>query len=161
MLTINRVTILGRLGQDPEVRYSPSGNAVATLSVATDESWNNKATGERQERTEWHRVVVFGKAAEFVRTSLRKGDPVYVEGRLQTRKWQDRNGQDRWTTEIVVDVAGRISAPCARDVAPAATTAPVPPSPAPSDPQTPGTVPPAAGASHVPLGQSPDDDVEF
>jgi len=98
---INKVIIVGNLGKDPEVKYMPSGGAVANVTVATNESWKDKQTGEKQERTEWHNVVFFGKLAEIVGEYLRKGSQVYVEGRLQTRKWQDRNGQDRYTTEIV------------------------------------------------------------
>ncbi len=103
---INKVILIGHLGQDPEVRYMPSGNAVANISLATSESWRDKQTGEQRERTEWHRVVFFGKLAEIVGEYLRKGSQVYVEGRLQTRKWQDQSGQDKYTTEIVVDVGG-------------------------------------------------------
>ncbi|GMQ96466.1 MAG: single-stranded DNA-binding protein [Gammaproteobacteria bacterium] len=98
---INKVILVGNLGKDPEVKYMPSGGAVANVTVATNESWKDKQTGEKQERTEWHNVVFFGKLAEIVGEYLRKGSQVYVEGRLQTRKWQDRNGQDRYTTEIV------------------------------------------------------------
>lgn len=103
---INKVILIGHLGQDPEVRYMPSGNAVANISLATSESWRDKQTGEQRERTEWHRVVFFGKLAEIVGEYLRKGSQVYVEGRLQTRKWQDQSGQDKYTTEIVVDIGG-------------------------------------------------------
>lgn len=103
---INKVILIGHLGQDPEVRYMPSGNAVANISMATSESWRDKQTGEPRERTEWHRVVFFGKLAEIVGEYLRKGSQVYVEGRLQTRKWQGQDGQDRYTTEVVVDMGG-------------------------------------------------------
>jgi single-strand DNA-binding protein len=102
---VNKVTILGNLGQDPEVRYMPNGNAVANITVATSESWKDQA-GQKQERTEWHRVVFFGKLAEIVAEYLKKGSQVYVEGKLQTRKWKDQAGQDRYTTEIVVDQRG-------------------------------------------------------
>jgi single-strand DNA-binding protein len=98
---INKVILIGHLGQDPEVKYMPSGSAVANVSIATTESWKDKNTGEKQDRTEWHRVVFFARLAEIVGEYLRKGSQVYVEGRLQTRKWQDKNGQDRYTTEII------------------------------------------------------------
>jgi len=98
---INKVTLIGHLGQDPEVKYMPSGSAVANVSIATTEQWKDKNTGEKQDRTEWHKVVFFARLAEIVGEYLRKGSQVYVEGRLQTRKWQDKNGQDRYTTEIV------------------------------------------------------------
>jgi single-strand DNA-binding protein len=98
---INKVILVGHLGQDPEVKYMPSGSAVANVSIATTESWKDKNTGEKQDRTEWHRVVFFARLAEIVGEYLRKGSQVYVEGRLQTRKWQDKSGQDRYTTEII------------------------------------------------------------
>lgn len=103
---INKVILIGNLGADPETRYTPSGNAVTNLSVATDESYKDRQTGQLVPRTEWHRVVLFGKLAEVAGQYLRKGSKVYLEGRLQTRKWQDQNGQDRYTTEIVVDMGG-------------------------------------------------------
>lgn len=100
---INKVILVGNLGRDPEVRYTQSGAAVATLALATSESWRDKNTGEQREKTEWHRVSLFGKLAEVAGEYLRKGSQVYVEGQLQTRKWQDQqSGQDRYTTEIVV-----------------------------------------------------------
>jgi len=98
---INKVTIVGNLGNDPEVKYMPSGGAVANISVATSESWKDKQTGQPQERTEWHRIVFFNRLAEIVGEYLKKGSQVYVEGSLRTRKWQDQGGQDRYTTEIV------------------------------------------------------------
>lgn len=101
---INKVILIGNLGAAPEVRYMPSGGAVATLSVATSESWKDKNTGEKQERTEWHRVVIFNKLAEVARDYLKKGSKVYIEGSLKTRKWQDKNtGQDKYTTEIMAN----------------------------------------------------------
>lgn len=103
---LNKVQIIGRVGRDPETRYSHAGDAIVNLSVATSESWKDKTTGERKEKTEWHPVVVFGKLAEIASQYLRKGSLVYFEGKLQTRKWQDQNGQDRYTTEIVVDSFG-------------------------------------------------------
>ncbi len=98
---VNKVILIGNLGADPEVRYSPNGSAVANLRLATTDSWRDRQTGEQQERTEWHRVVFFGKLAEIAGEYLRKGSKVYLEGRLQTRKWQGQDGQDRYTTEIV------------------------------------------------------------
>ena len=100
---INRVTIVGNLGQDPEVRYTPGGAAITNISVATSESWKDKNTGQTQEKTEWHRVVFFGKLAEIAGEYLKKGSQVYVEGKLQTRKWQDKQGQDKYSTEVIVD----------------------------------------------------------
>lgn len=98
---INKVILIGNLGGDPEVRYMPSGGAVTTVNLATSETWKDKQSGEAQEKTEWHRVVFFNRLAEIAGEYLRKGSKIYVEGRLQTRKWQDKNGQDRYTTEIV------------------------------------------------------------
>lgn len=99
---INKCIILGRVGNDPEVKYSASGSAIANLSVATSEQWNDKATGEKKEQTEWHRVVVFGKLAEVAGEYLRKGSQVYIEGKLRTRKWTDQSGVEKYTTEIVL-----------------------------------------------------------
>ncbi len=101
-----KVILIGYLGQDPEIRYMPSGGAVANLTLATSESWRDKQTGEMKEKTEWHRVVIFGKLAEIAGEYLRKGSQVYIDGSLQTRKWQDQSGQDRYTTEVVVNVGG-------------------------------------------------------
>jgi single-strand DNA-binding protein len=95
--------LIGHLGKDPDVRYMPSGNAVANVTVATNESWKDRQTGENQERTEWHSVVFYGKLAEIAGEYLRKGRQVYIEGSLRTRKWQDKNGQDRYTTEIIAN----------------------------------------------------------
>ncbi len=100
---INKVIIVGNLGGDPETRYMPSGSAVTNLTVATNESWKDKQTGEQKDRTEWHKVAMFNRLAEIAAEYLRKGSQVYIEGKLRTRKWQDKNGQDRWTTEIVAD----------------------------------------------------------
>lgn len=100
MASVNKVILIGNLGRDPEVRYMPSGDAIANLSVATTETWKDKA-GEKQEATEWHRVVFFGKQAEICGQYLKKGSQIYVEGSLRTRKWQDKDGNDRYTTEIV------------------------------------------------------------
>ena len=103
---VNRVTILGNLGNDPEVKHTASGSAIANLTVATSESWNDKATGEKREAVEWHRVVLFGKLAEVAGEYLRKGSQVYIEGQLRTRKWTDQSGQEKYTTEIVVGMNG-------------------------------------------------------
>ena len=98
---VNKVILIGNLGGDPEVRYSPSGSAVANLTIATSETWKDKVSGERKEKTEWHRVVLFTRLGEIAGEYLKKGSKVYIEGRLQTRKWQDKSGNDRYTTEIV------------------------------------------------------------
>ena len=100
---INKVILVGNLGKDPEIRYTASGSAVANVTIATTDSWRDKQSGEKQEKTEWHRVVFFNRLAEVVGEYLRKGSQVYIEGRLQTRKWQDQSGQDRYTTEIVAN----------------------------------------------------------
>ncbi|KTD23303.1 single-stranded DNA-binding protein [Legionella londiniensis] len=98
---INKVILIGNAGADPEVRYMPNGAAVSTLSIATSETWKDKQTGEKQERTEWHRVVCFNRLGEIAGEYVRKGSKLYIEGSLRTRKWQDQQGQDRYTTEIV------------------------------------------------------------
>ena len=100
---VNKVTLIGNLGADPEVRYTANGSAVANVSVATAEAWKDRESGDMQERTEWHRVVFFSRLAEIVGEYLKKGSQVYIEGRLQTRKWQDRDGNDKYTTEIVAN----------------------------------------------------------
>jgi len=100
---INKVIVVGNLGGDPETRYMPSGSAVTNMTVATNESWKDKQTGEQKERTEWHKVAMFGRLAEIAAEYLRKGSQVYIEGKLRTRKWQDKDGQDRYTTEIIAD----------------------------------------------------------
>ncbi|MDC0407380.1 single-stranded DNA-binding protein [Candidatus Thioglobus sp.] len=102
MAGINKVILVGNLGQKPEVKFASNGNAIANISVATSESWTDKNTGQKQEKTEWHRVSLFGKLAEIAGQYLDKGSKVYVEGKLQTRKWQDKSGADRYTTEVVV-----------------------------------------------------------
>lgn len=103
---INKVILVGYLGQDPEVRYMPNGGSVVNITVATSEIWKDKNSGENKEKTEWHRVVIFGKLAEIAGEYLHKGSQVYIEGSLQTRKWNDQNGQDRYTTEIIVNING-------------------------------------------------------
>ena len=102
MASVNKVILVGNLGKDPEVRYMPSGEAITNITVATTDTWKDKS-GEKQERTEWHRVAFFSKLAEIAGEYLKKGSQVYIEGRLQTRKWQDKEGHDRYTTEIVAD----------------------------------------------------------
>ncbi len=98
---VNKVILVGNLGKDPDVRYMPSGSAVANVTLATSESWKDKQTGEKQERTEWHNIAFFGRLAEIAGEYLKKGSQVYIEGSLRTRKWQDKNGNDRYTTEII------------------------------------------------------------
>jgi single-strand DNA-binding protein len=103
---VNKVILIGNLGQDPEVRYTPNGNAVASISIATDESYKDKNSGQLVPKVEWHKIVMFGKIAEVAGQYLRKGSKVYIEGKLQTRKWQNKEGQDVYTTEVVVDING-------------------------------------------------------
>jgi len=102
MASVNKVILVGNVGRDPETRYMPSGDAIVNLSLATTDQWKDK-NGEKQERTEWHRIVIFGKTAEIAGQYVRKGSQIYIEGRLQTRKWTDKEGQERYTTEIVAD----------------------------------------------------------
>ncbi len=103
MASVNKVIIVGNLGKDPEVRYMPNGDAVTNVTVATTDTWKDKSSGEKREATEWHRIVFFRKLAEIAGQYLKKGSQVYIEGSLKTRKWQDKDGQDRYTTEIVAD----------------------------------------------------------
>lgn len=103
MASVNKVILIGNLGRDPEVRYTPSGAAVCNLSLATTRNWKNRDSGERQEETEWHRVVLYDRQAEIAGEYLKKGRPVYIEGRLKTRKWQDKEGKDTYTTEIIAE----------------------------------------------------------
>jgi single-strand DNA-binding protein len=103
MASVNKVIVIGNLGRDPEVRYTPSGSAVCNVSVATTRTWKNKESGDKQEETEWHRVVFYDRLAEIAGEYLKKGRPVYVEGRLKTRKWQDKEGKDTYTTEIIAE----------------------------------------------------------
>ncbi len=120
---VNKVILIGNLGADPDTRYMPSGSAVTNIRVATSESWRDKETGERTERTEWHSVALFNRLGEIAGEYLRKGSQVYIEGRLRTRKWQDREGNDRYTTEIVADQMQMLGG---RGGAPAAAGAPAP-----------------------------------
>jgi single-strand DNA-binding protein len=119
MASINKVILIGNLGSDPEVRYTPNGTAVASFNVATNESWNNKE-GKKEERTEWHKIVVWAKLAELCGEYLSKGRPVYVEGRLQTREWNDKEGNKRYTTEIVAQTIQFLGAPGERSSKPSA-----------------------------------------
>lgn len=103
MASVNKVILIGNLGRDPETRYMPNGEAVTNITIATTETWKDKASGEKQEKTEWHRVTFYRRLAEIAGEYLKKGSQVYVEGRLETRKWQDKEGKDRYTTEIIAD----------------------------------------------------------
>lgn len=108
MRGVNKVILVGTLGKDPDVRYTQNKNAIANLSIATSEQWTDKQSGQKQEKTEWHRVVIYGKLAEIAGQYLNKGSQVYIEGKLQTRKWQNQQGVDQYTTEIVVDIHGQM-----------------------------------------------------
>ncbi len=120
MASVNKVILVGNLGRDPEVRYLPDGTAITNISVATTDTWKDKS-GEKQERTEWHRIAFFGRLAEIAGEYLKKGSQVYIEGRLQTRKWQDKDGQDRYTTEIVADRLQMLGSRQAGDRSPSQT----------------------------------------
>ncbi|WP_119289950.1 single-stranded DNA-binding protein [Azohydromonas sediminis] len=140
MASVNKVILIGNLGKDPEVRYTPSGAAVCNLRLATTRNWKNRDTGERQEETEWHSVVLYDRQAEIAGEYLRKGRPVYIEGRLKTRKWQDKDGNDRYTTEIVAEtmqLLGGREGMGGDDAAaaPARSTPPARPAPSKSAPQ--------------------------
>lgn len=125
MTGINKVILVGRLGKDPETKYMPSGDAVTSFSIATSENWKDKQTGEKREKTEWHNIVAFRRLGEICGEYLRKGSQVYIEGKLQTRKWQDKNGNDRYTTEIVAnDMQMLGSRPGGDSFAPAQSSAP-------------------------------------
>ncbi len=165
MASVNKVILIGNLGKDPDVRYMPSGKAVASVTIATNESWKDRNTGEKQERTEWHNVVFYSPLAEVVGQYLHKGSSVFVEGRLQTRKWQDKNGQDRYTTEIIANemkmLGGRGGG--------AGGSAPFPgegpemdSTPAPRAPQGPPPArPPQAAPQPQPGADGFDDDIPF
>jgi single-strand DNA-binding protein len=158
--SVNKVILIGNLGGDPEVRSMPNnGNYVANINIATTESWRDRNTGENQERTEWHRVVMFRRLAEIAQQYLRKGAKVYIEGKLQTRKWQDQNGQDRYTTEIVADTMQMLDSRGAGGAgggnAPAFQPAP----------QSPSSSPDMGGAAPAPYSDpgfgDPEDDIPF
>jgi len=154
---VNKVILIGNLGAEPEVRYMPSGDAVANVRIATSESWKDRNSGEMQERTEWHNVVFFGKLAEIVKQYLHKGSKIYVEGKLRTRKWQGQDGQDRYTTEVVVDINGTMQMLDSRG---GGTSVPFDDEPGRGAPG-PGPGPSSRQGAH-PSGQEPfDDDIPF
>lgn len=166
MASVNKVILIGNLGKDPEVRYMPSGRAVANVTLATSDSWKDKNTGEKQERTEWHNVTFYSPLAEIAGQYLRKGSSVFVEGRLQTRKWQDKNGQDRYTTEVIANEMKMLGGRGAGGSAPFGAegmdsdTASGPSHPPYSTPATPATSrPPAPSAPGGDMGF--DDDIPF
>ncbi|GFO72212.1 single-strand DNA-binding protein [Bathymodiolus japonicus methanotrophic gill symbiont] len=156
---LNKVTLIGNLGADPEVRYMPTGGVVANVTLATTFRWKDKQSGERKEKTEWHRVVFFNRLAEIVGEYLRKGSQVYVEGRLQTRKWQDQSGQDKYTTEIVATEMNMLGSRSG-GTAPLASNA----ANAPASPQSHATPAPAQTAPNSPPPaeyEDFDDDIPF
>ncbi|MCB2262010.1 MAG: single-stranded DNA-binding protein [Candidatus Thiosymbion ectosymbiont of Robbea hypermnestra] len=160
---VNKVILIGNLGADPEVRYMPSGDAVANIRIATSETWKDRSTGEPQERTEWHRVVFFGKLAEIVKQYLHKGSKVYVEGKLRTRKWQGQDGQDRYSTEVVVDINGTMQMLDSRGGGGAsAPFGDAPGGPAPAAPSPGGSAPAPDGGGAQPAGKPDfDDEIPF
>jgi single-strand DNA-binding protein len=163
MAGVNKVILIGNLGADPDVRYMPSGDAVANIRIATSESWKDRNTGEKQERTEWHNVVFFGKIAEIVKQYLHKGSKIYVEGKLRTRKWQ-KDGQDHYSTEIVVDINGTMQMLDSRQGS--GTSVPFDDEPAPQSRggERPQTAAPALSGSAPPSGGHGgdfDDDIPF
>ena len=162
---VNKVILIGNLGQDPEVRYMPSGGAVTNVSIATTESWKDKNSGQMQDKTEWHRVVFFNRLAEIVGEYLRKGSKVYVEGRLQTRKWQDQSGQDKYTTEIIANEMQMLDSRGAGGGAGeygGASTAPMDaPAPAAAPQQAAAAPPPANKPAAQPMVDDFDDDIPF
>nr|VFK32304.1 MAG: single-strand binding protein [Candidatus Kentron sp. MB]VFK35285.1 MAG: single-strand binding protein [Candidatus Kentron sp. MB]VFK77184.1 MAG: single-strand binding protein [Candidatus Kentron sp. MB] len=184
MARLNKVMIIGHLGADPETRYTPNGNAVTNIRVATTDSWKDRQTGEQQERTEWHRVVLFGRLGEVAAEYLRKGSQVYIEGRLQTSKWQAQDGSDRWTTDIIANDMQMLgnrrqsgeyqnapyqNAPASAgnwDQPPAPPSAPSPyastPAPSGAYPPSPTAYPPTSHSpGSGPSGNPDDDDVPF
>ncbi len=160
---INKVILVGNLGNDPETRYTPSGTAVTNISVATTDSWKDRQTGEKNEKTEWHRVVFFNRLAEIAGEYLKKGSQVYIEGRLQTRKWQDQNGQDRYTTEIEANemqmLGGRGGGGTANFGSDRAAPQTAPKEPAAAAQQQ--AAPAAAQPAPAPAGDEFDDDIPF
>jgi single-strand DNA-binding protein len=128
MASVNKIILIGNLGKDPETRYLPSGEAVTNFSIATSEKWKNKS-GEPQEHTEWHRISTFGKIAEICGEYLKKGAPVYIEGKIRTRKWQDKEGQDKYSTEIIADRMQMLGKREAHENRPAQEAEPRKPSP--------------------------------
>jgi single-strand DNA-binding protein len=164
MRGVNKVILVGNLGQDPDMRALPSGTAVANVSLATNESWRDKQTGEQHERTEWHRCVFFGRLAEIAGEYLRKGSQIYVEGSLRTRKWQDREGHDRYSTEVIVNDLQMLGSPAARGAQSrsdnAAAAAPGTGAPGSSGGAAPNPAAPGAGGM-APAGVDFDDDIPF
>lgn len=169
---VNKVILVGNVGGDPETRYLPNGNAITNITLATSETWKDKQTGQPQEKTEWHRVVLFGKVAEIAGQYVRKGSQIYIEGKLQTRKWQDQSGQDRYTTEVVVDMGGSMQLLGGRGAVPAddgyaAPAAPAarpsaPPRPAPqAAPQVAPQPAPRPAPQPAPNYDNFDDDIPF
>ena len=164
---VNKVILIGNLGADPEVRYMPSGDAVANINIATSDSWKDKQTGETRESTEWHRVVFFGRLAEVVGQYLRKGSKVYVEGKLRTRKWQGQDGQDRYTTEVVVDINGSMQMLDSRSSGGSADfDSPAPRSAPPQRSAPPSSMPQRSGEDQYPSAQRQnnedfEDDIPF
>jgi single-strand DNA-binding protein len=159
MASVNKVILIGNLGRDPETRYSADGAAITNIRIATTDSWKDKATGEKKEMTEWHTVVFFGRLAEIAGEYLRKGRPVYVEGRLRTRKWQDKEGQDRYTTEIVADQMQMLgSREGAGGGAPVGDYEDAPASSAPAPARTVGARPAGKPAANI---ADMDDDIPF
>jgi len=164
---VNKVILIGNLGADPEVRYMPSGDAVANVRLATSESWKDRNTGETQERTEWHRVVFFGKLAEIVKQYVHKGSKIYVEGKLRTRKWQGQDRQDRYSTEVVVDFNGTMQMLDSRGGGGGGSSVPFAddpggPAPAPGGPPPSGGFQVPDGGGAQPAGKSDfDDDIPF
>lgn len=154
---VNKVILIGNLGNDPDTRYTQGGSAIANISLATTSSWTDKNTGDKQERTEWHRVVFFGRLAEIASEYLRKGSGVYVEGRLQTRKWQDQNGNDRYTTEIVANEMQMLGGRGDAGDSPGRPAASAGPAPA----QTPAARPDAPPAGGDADSNFADDDIPF
>ncbi len=152
---INKAIIIGTLGRDPQVGYTPSGATVVNMSLATNETWKDKNTGQQQDRTEWHRIVIFGKLAEIAAQYLKKGAQCYIEGRIQTRKWQGSDGQDRYTTEIIANELEMLGARGASDM----QTGSQPPPGGHARPQP--SQPPAAGPSSVPTDDDGSDDIPF
>lgn len=156
---VNKVILVGNLGQDPETRYMPSGGAVTNISIATSETWKDKQTGQNQERTEWHRVAFFGRLAEIAGEYLRKGSKVYVEGSLRTRKWQDPQGQDRYSTEIIANEMQMLDARGGSDAPNYGSYENQPPSQPQS--QAPRQAPSPQQAPPPPSMDSFDDDIPF
>ena len=157
---VNKVILIGNLGQDPEVRYMPTGGAVTNVSIATSESWKDKSSGQMQEKTEWHRVVFFNRLAEIAGEYLRKGSKVYVEGRLQTRKWQGKDGKDNYTTEIVANEMQMLDSRGAGGD-PGQYGASTAPMDAPAPAAAPQSAPPANKPAAQPMVDDFDDDIPF